>query len=46
MKQAASWSLVWVTLSLLFNAAFWWYLVQTQGRAVADHRRWPSSPAI
>ncbi|EPK7360832.1 TerC family protein [Kluyvera intermedia] len=36
MKQAASWSLVWITLSLLFNAAFWWYLVQTQGRAVAD----------
>ena len=32
MKQAAG----WVTLSLLFNAAFWWYLVQTQGRAVAD----------
>ncbi|HHC4897193.1 TPA: TerC family membrane protein Alx [Escherichia albertii] len=36
MKQAAAWSLVWVTLSLLFNAAFWWYLVQTQGREVAD----------
>ncbi|MFU0909835.1 TerC family protein [Kluyvera intermedia] len=36
MKQAATWSLVWVTLSLLFNAAFWWYLAQTQGRAVAD----------
>ncbi|MDA8480089.1 TerC family protein [Citrobacter sp. Awk 4] len=36
MKQAAIWSLVWVTLSLLFNAVFWWYLVQTQGRAVAD----------
>ncbi|CAH4952668.1 TPA: TerC family membrane protein Alx [Escherichia coli] len=36
MKQAATWSLVWVTLSLLFNAAFWWYLVQTQGREVAD----------
>lgn len=35
MKQAAAWSLVWVTLSLLFNAAFWWYLVQTEGRAVA-----------
>ena len=34
MKQAAAWSLVWVTLSLLFNA--WWYLVQTEGRAVAD----------
>ena len=36
MKQAAAWSLVWVTLSLLFNAAFWWYLMQTQGREVAD----------
>ncbi|MEK8447844.1 TerC family membrane protein Alx [Escherichia coli] len=36
MKQAAAWSLVWVTLSLLFNAAFWWYLVQTEGRAGAD----------
>ena len=36
MKQAAVWSLVWVSLSLLFNAAFWWYLSQTEGRAVAD----------
>ncbi|TYX08707.1 TerC family protein [Klebsiella pneumoniae] len=36
MKQAAGWSILWATLSLLFNAAFWWYLVQTQGRAVAD----------
>ena len=36
MNQAAAWSLVGVTLSLLFNAAFWWYLVQTEGRAVAD----------
>jgi TerC family integral membrane protein len=36
MKQAAAWSLVWVTLSLLFNAAFWWYLNDTVGREVAD----------
>ncbi|WP_033477320.1 TerC family protein [Erwinia amylovora] len=36
MKQAAVWSLVWVTLSLLFNAAFWWYLTGTVGREVAD----------
>ncbi|MCE0102818.1 TerC family protein [Klebsiella variicola] len=36
MKQAAGWSILWITLSLLFNAAFWWYLVQTQGRTVAD----------
>jgi len=36
MKQAAVWSIVWVSLSLLFNAAFWWYLAQSEGRAVAD----------
>ncbi|EGS3444578.1 TerC family protein [Salmonella enterica] len=36
MKQAAEWSILWVTLSLLFNAAFWWYLAETQGREVAD----------
>ncbi|EAB1949336.1 TerC family protein [Salmonella enterica] len=36
MKQAAGWSILWVTLSLLFNAAFWWYLAETQGREVAD----------
>lgn len=36
VKQAAVWSLVWVTLSLLFCAAFWWYLASTEGRAVAD----------
>ncbi|EID2771548.1 TerC family protein [Salmonella enterica] len=36
MKQAAGWSILWVTLSVLFNAAFWWYLAETQGREVAD----------
>ncbi|EAA0896001.1 MULTISPECIES: TerC family protein [Salmonella] len=36
MKQAAGWSILWVTLSLLFNTAFWWYLAETQGREVAD----------
>lgn len=36
MKQAAGWSILWVTLTLLFNAAFWWYLAETQGREVAD----------
>ncbi|MEY8711704.1 hypothetical protein A9B99_14505 [Mangrovibacter phragmitis] len=36
MKQAAVWSVIWVSLSLLFNLAFWWYLSETQGRAIAD----------
>ncbi|MFP1890304.1 TerC family protein [Lonsdalea quercina] len=35
-KQAASWSIVWVTMAVLFNAGFWWYLNSTMGREVAD----------
>ncbi|SLM61705.1 Predicted transporter, alkali-induced riboswitch; inner membrane protein [Dickeya aquatica] len=35
-KQAAVWSLVWVTLTVAFNAGFWWYLTHTAGREVAD----------
>ncbi|GAB7215347.1 TerC family protein [Dickeya oryzae] len=35
-KQAAVWSLVWVSLSILFNIGFWWYLSDTAGRDVAD----------
>lgn len=36
LKQAAIWSLVWVSVSLLFSAAFWWYLNGTLGREAAD----------
>jgi len=36
MKQAAAWSIVWVTLSLLFAAGFWWYLNENVGREFAD----------
>lgn len=36
MKQAVVWSLTWVSLSLLFNLALWWYLKETVGRSVAD----------
>ncbi|XBS69348.1 TerC family protein [Acerihabitans sp. KWT182] len=36
LKRAAWWSVVWVSLSLMFNAALWWHLAVTQGRAVAD----------
>lgn len=36
MKQAVAWSITWVSLSLLFNLAFWWYLTGTAGREVAD----------
>jgi len=36
MKSAAMWSLLWIGLSLLFNAGFWWYLNGEFGREVAD----------
>jgi len=36
VKEAAGWSLVWVSLSLLFNAGLWWYLSGTAGQEVAD----------
>ncbi|MBG6244634.1 hypothetical protein CS369_07360 [Candidatus Symbiopectobacterium sp. 'North America'] len=34
--QATAWSLIWVTLSLAFNAGFWWYLKGTLGVEVAN----------
>lgn len=36
LKQAAGWSVVWISLSLLFNLAFWYYLIETAGRTVAN----------
>lgn len=38
IKEAAAWSLVWVSLALLFNAGLWWYLNGTAGQAVADQK--------
>ncbi|MFP9231145.1 TerC family protein [Pectobacterium cacticida] len=35
-KQAAVWSIIWVTLTLLFNVGFWWYLDGAMGREVAN----------
>lgn len=34
-KQAAVWSLIWISVSLLFSAAFWWYLDNHASREVA-----------
>ena len=38
VKQALNWSLVWVGLSLAFNALFWWAVQQDHGTAVANQR--------
>ncbi|WP_126464092.1 TerC family protein [Sulfuritortus calidifontis] len=36
VKEAAAWSVVWVTLALAFNGLLWWWLDGTQGREVAN----------
>lgn len=36
VKEAAVWSVAWLTLALAFNGLLWWYLMGTAGEAVAD----------
>ena len=36
VKEALNWSLVWVGLSLAFNALFWWAIYQDHGTEVAN----------
>ena len=38
VKEAAIWSLVWVSLALLFNAGLWWHLTETVGPEIADRK--------
>jgi len=38
VKEAATWSLVWVSLALLFNAGLWWHLNGTVGAEIADRK--------
>ena len=38
VKEAATWSLVWVSLALVFNAGLWWYLNGAVGPEVADRK--------
>lgn len=38
IREAAVWSLVWVSLALLFNAGLWWHLHDTVGKEIADRK--------
>jgi tellurite resistance protein TerC len=38
VREAATWSLVWVSLALAFNAGLWWYLNGTAGPEIADRK--------
>src|SRR3569623_834275 len=35
-REAAAWSVVWVSLAMLVNLGLWWYLKGAHGSAVAD----------
>ena len=37
-REAATWSVIWVTVSFLFAAGLWWYLDGSAGREVANAR--------
>ena len=38
LKEAAGWSVAWVSVALVFNAGLWWYLQGTAGPAVANEK--------
>lgn len=38
LKEAAGWSIAWVSVALLFNLGLWWYLDGTVGREVANEQ--------
>jgi tellurite resistance protein TerC len=38
VREAAIWSLTWVSLALLFNVGLWWYLSGTAGPEIADRK--------
>lgn len=38
VKEAAIWSVVWVSLALLFNAGLWWYLKGSHGQEIANQK--------
>ncbi|HNC26682.1 TerC family protein [Accumulibacter sp.] len=37
-REAATWSCIWVAVSLLFAGALWWYLDGSAGREVANEK--------
>lgn len=38
IKEAATWSGIWIGVSLLFAGALWWYLDSTAGRELANQK--------
>ena len=45
VKEALNWSIVWVLLSLAFNALFWWAVYQATAASCPTKRASSFSPA-
>lgn len=39
VKEALNWSLIWIALSFLFNALFWWAVFDTTGSQALAHEK-------
>ena len=37
-KEALNWSIVWIVLSVVFNALLWWHLDANHGRELANEK--------
>jgi tellurite resistance protein TerC len=37
-KEAATWSMIWIAVSLIFATGLWWYLDGTVGREIANQK--------
>ena len=46
IKQAAYWSIAWVTVATLFGGGLWLYLQQTVGLTLANQKPWNTSQVI
>ena len=38
VREALAWSILWITLALVFNGLLWWYLDGSLGRALANEK--------
>ena len=38
LREAATWSIVWVGVAMAFNAGLWWYLDGSLGREIANEK--------
>ena len=38
LKEAATWSLIWIAVALLFNLGIWYYLDANLGRELANQK--------